>query len=843
MSTVARDELRPATGFDAAFAAALATLDSGRSREAEAALQELRQGHLDNPALLHAIARAALQADAPQRALGPARQAAAAKPEIAAYVATLAQVQRRLGRPAEARANLEKAVALDPRDALSHKTLGDLHAEANEPEPAGRCYREAIDIDPQLAEAHNNLGNVLLQQGQSAAAAEHYGKALAINPGLVEARCNRAILLIRGDRLDEAIAELQEAVRVRPGHAPAHAQLGRIHAARGQSTESAEHYAQALAAAPADPGKLLDLAELMLSHGRPNDSTTLMERALALDPTHARTHRRLGAFLAERGALDNAIEHLRQAVEIEPLEAGAHQDLGVALQARGLLDDAIIHYRRALALDATLAVAQVNIGSICEKREEFDAAIAAYRAAIRIDPSLAEAYSNLGNLLCQKEETSEAYRLLRRAIELKPQLAAAHNNLGNVQQERGQFDRAIGSYQRALAIDPELAHAAHNLGAAHQQLGRSAEARRMYERALEIRPNFTRALHGLICLDPLAAPPETLARIATLVEEPGLRETDRAELLFALASREQAIGNFAAAFAFAERANALDRRRGRFDPVALRQQVNRCRRVFTRAFFESRTTYGSRSTLPIFVVGLPRSGTTLVEQILASHPAVRGAGELPVIGRISGRFRQVSRATRGYPEGVTQLTEPEVLRLAGTYLSKLRRHAGEAARVVDKMPFNFMHIGFIRLLFPNARIIQCRRDPLDVFVSGYFLRFRDPIPYTCSPLDFAQYYEDYRAVMGHWQEVLPSAIMTIDYEDLVARQEDVSRRLVAFCGLEWDEACLRFHQNPRPVRTASSQVRRPIYQSSVGRWQTYREFLGPLMAALHRQGRTGNLNA
>ncbi len=843
MSTLARDESRPSTGIDAALAAALRMLESGRLGDAEAALQRLRQQFPESPALLHAVARAALQADSPQRALGPARRAAAAEPEVAAYVATLAQVQRRLGRTAEARANLEKAIALDPRDALSHKTLGDLLAEANEPADAGRHYQQAIDIDPGLAEAHNNLGNVLQQQGEIQAAAENYHKALALNPGLIEARCNRAALRIRTGHVDDAIAELREAVRVRPSHAPAHAQLGGIYAARGQPAESAEHYRLALATAPDDPGRLLDLAELLLAHGRGDDAVALMKRALALDPTHVKSHRRLGAFLAERGALDAAIEHLRNAVEIEPLDAAAHQDLGVALQAQGSLDDAILHYRRALALDPGRAVAQVNIGSICERREDVDAAIAAYREAIRIDPSMAEAHSNLGNLLNQREENAEAYRLLRRAIELKPQLGAAHNNLGNVQQERGQFDRAIASYQRALAIDPALAQAAHNLGAAHQQLGQAAEARRLYERAIAIRPDFTRSLLGLVSLDPAGTPPEILSRITTLVEEPGLRPNERSELLFALAKHADATGDVRAAFAWAERANEIDRRRGRFDPLATRQQADRCRRVFTRTFFESRSAYGSRSALPTFIVGLPRSGTTLVEQILASHPAVAGAGELPFIARIAGRIRQTSRATRGYPEGVAQLTEPEALRLAGAYLSKLRRYAGESARVVDKMPFNFMRIGFIRLLFPNARIIHCRRDPLDVFVSGYFLRFRDPISYTCDQADFAQYYEDYSTVMEHWHDVLPSAIMTVQYEDLVARHEDVSRRLVAFCGLEWDDACLRFYENPRPVRTASSQVRQPIYRSSVGRWQAYREFLAPLMAALHRQGRTGTLNA
>ena len=446
-------------------------------------------------------------------------------------------------------------------------------------------------------------------------------------------------------------------------------------------------------------------------------------------------------------------------------------------------------------------------------------------------------------MLHRQEMRDEAAACFEKALSLRPDSAPALNNLGSLEQDRGNYARAQASFERALEIEPRMTAAATNLGSLHQLFGRLDEARRLYARALEIDPAYPRALLNLVGLERGGITPEMIATMESLIEKPNLEAGDRGDLLFALARAHEHAANHRTAFSYAERGNRLEREtRATFDAARSRNTVERTIAVFSPEFFERRAFHGSTSKVPIFIVGLPRSGTTLIEQILASHPQVYGGGELPELGKLVSDLGAWSRTKLPYPEGVGELDEPAALRLAGSYLATLRRLGRGAERVTYKMPFNFYRVGLIALLFPNARVIHCRRDPLDVFVSGYFLKFKRPIPYVCDQRDFVSNYADYKAVMEHWHRVVPSAIMPVQYEDFVARHEEVSRQMVEFCGLEWDERCLEFYANPRPVRTGSSvQVRRPIYTESVGRWRRYAEFLEPLIAALRETGSEGNL--
>jgi hypothetical protein len=269
-----------------------------------------------------------------------------------------------------------------------------------------------------------------------------------------------------------------------------------------------------------------------------------------------------------------------------------------------------------------------------------------------------------------------------------------------------------------------------------------------------------------------------------------------------------------------------------FDRAAHSELVDRLLRVFTADYFERVRGFGSDSEVPVFVTGMPRSGTSLVEQILSHHPEAAGLGELRDIPKMVTDLPARLQTAEKYPECLAYLDQAAVQGLGQAYLNRIQQLAGSARRVSDKMLENFLHLGLIATLFPRARIIHCRRDPLDTCVSCY-LQFFHGLDFTWDLADLGSYYRDYQRLMAHWQTVLPMPILDINYEDLVADVEDQSRRLLTFCGLDWNDRCLRFYENPRAVRTVSKlQVRRPIYTSSVGRWRHYAAHLGPLQEAL-----------
>ena len=261
--------------------------------------------------------------------------------------------------------------------------------------------------------------------------------------------------------------------------------------------------------------------------------------------------------------------------------------------------------------------------------------------------------------------------------------------------------------------------------------------------------------------------------------------------------------------------------------------VDRLISTFTIAFFEKEQTYGNHSDLPVFVVGMPRSGTTLVEQIVSSHPQVSSAGELENFNEIVEKLPGLLDGTIPYPQCLLQLSSNAAGHLADTYLTHLQHFSRDAARITDKMPQNYLHLGLIALLLPKACIIHCQRDAMDVCLSCYFQSFKNPLPVTYDLADLGFYYRQYEKMMAHWRSVLPLQMLEVEYEKLVENKEEVSRQIIAFCGLAWDEKCLAFYENTLPVKAASKwQVRQPICATSVGRWRNYAKYLDPLKAEL-----------
>ncbi len=547
---------------------------------------------------------------------------------------------------------------------------------------------------------------------------------------------------------------------------------------------------------------------MYLAAGRPAEAVAQCRAAIALAPGLALAHFNLGAALRRQDQLEEAERAFHEAVRLNPGDVDARCNLGVVLHKLGKNPEALAALEVTVRLAPTHPQAQHDFGAVLLGNGQTARGIQHLREAVRLRPDFAEAHDNLGLGLRYLDRMDDAVACFREALRLKPAHVPARNNLANALQAQGKMDEAIAEFQTTLRFDPNNAFAIAALSNLAAATGRF---------------RFTEP---------------DLQTIAQRAADAAVPLDDRHQLQFALAVELDRLGEHARAFEHYRAGNelrkALERRRGvTFDPDANDRLVDRLIATFTPAYFERMRGFGLDTELPVYIVGMLRSGTTLAEQILASHPQVHGAGELPDLNTLTGTLPKRLSAPGSYPEAIERLDAVTAQAFAQELDQSLRTWGPGADRVVDKMPGNFAHLGLIATLLPRARIIHCRRDPIDTCLSCYFQNFGGPIAYTLDLGHLGRYYRAYDRLMAHWAQVLPVPIFELNYEELTADQEAVSRRLVAFCGLEWDERCLRFHQNQRTVRTASVlQVRQPMYRSAVGRWKRYEAFLQPLLDAL-----------
>jgi tetratricopeptide (TPR) repeat protein len=468
--------------------------------------------------------------------------------------------------------------------------------------------------------------------------------------------------------------------------------------------------------------------------------------------------------------------------------------------------------------------AHYNLANLLSSLGRPAEAVPHYREALRQRPDFAECHNNLGSTLLTLGDADAAVGHLEQAVRLRPDFALAHYNLGNALRERNQVAEGVASYRRALRLKPDLALAHAALGEASLEQGDRQSAESHFRGALRLDPLSPHVLLNLAEHNLYTAADPGIDQLRSWLADPRLSPDFASQLHFTLGHLLDRAGATDEAFDHFRRGNALRRSLFQqsgtaFDPAEHTRHIDRLTAAYSSEYFRRVQGFGLDSELPVFIVGMPRSGTTLVEQILAQHPEVYGAGELKDVGRIASRL----------PEILDAATTRD---LAAAHLRRLTQLGGPAARVTDKMPENFLHLGLIATLFPKACVLHCRRDPRDVCVSC-FLQFFKGLNYTWDLDDLGRYYRDYERLMAHWAAVLPLPTLEVAYEDLVANQEAMSRRLVDFCGLAWDERCLKFYENRRPVQSMSKgQVRQPMYRSSVGRWRRYEAHLGPLLSAL-----------
>lgn len=585
-----------------------------------------------------------------------------------------------------------------------------------------------------------------------------------------------------------------------------------------------------------------ELTSLAFQHyqaGRLSQAERLYQRALAVDPNDVNSLHLLGIIAHQLGRSDLAITLIGKAITLNPRVPEFHNNIGLACQALGRLDDATTHYANALALRPQFAEVHNNLGHALEKLSQWDEAVACYHRAIALKPDYAEPHYNLGNILQAQGKLAEAAACYGRALSHKPDYAEVHNNLGNALQAQGKLVEAVAFYQRALALKPDFAEAHANLGIVSMNIGRIDVARKHFETAIELEPR--NPAYYLHCGETrrFLANDAHLVAMEELAKDPAsLPLQQQIELHFALAKAYADVKDYQRSFQNLLKGNALKRAQIRYDEAATMAWFDSIEAVFTPELLrEKEGLGGSQSATPIFVIGMPRSGTTLIEQILASHPQVHGAGELQTFGDIVKQVHELDGNPMPYPQFVPRLDAAAIANIGARYVREIRKLAPSAPYVTDKMPSNYSFVGLIHLALPNARIVHTVRDPVDTCVSCFSKLFGAEQNHTYDLAELGRYYRRYLGLMAHWHRVLPEGrILEVRYEDVVADLEVQARRIVAHCGLDWDARCLSFHATKRPVRTASAvQVRQPIYRTAVGRWRAYEGYLSPLLDALAGQ--------
>jgi tetratricopeptide (TPR) repeat protein len=539
----------------------------------------------------------------------------------------------------------------------------------------------------------------------------------------------------------------------------------------------------------------------------------------------------------QAGRLQAAEQIYRQILAVEPDHADVIHLLGVIAHQAGKHDVAVEYIGRAIGLNGNAAAFHNNLGEAYRALRRIPEAIDSYRRALELKPDYAEARYNLGNALKDQGNLDDAIACYRRLLELKADHAAAYNNLGNALVDQGKLDEAIACFQQALKLKPDFAEAHNNLGGVLQETGDLQGAEDSLRAALRYNPRYALAHYKLAELLGGKLPQKHLAAQRRLLETMDLTDTERVFLHFGLARVLDARGEYTEAAGHLDRGKSLQRLECRkcgreYDPDEHEAFISRMIAACTPDFFERVHGFGLESELPVFVVGLPRSGTTLIEQILASHSQVFGAGEITLV-------RDTMTALGGQNadsiEGLRRLDRPTAGRLASRHLDRLRALNRTALRIVDKVPENYMYLGLLATLFPRSRLIHCRRDWRDVAVSCWMTLFHNP-HWANDQQHIASRIHEYQRVMEHWRKVLPVPLLEVGYEETVANLEGMARKLVAWCGLPWEPACLEFHQARRPVRTASLvQVRQPVYRTSVGRWKHYERALPSLLASYSQE--------
>ena len=617
---------------------------------------------------------------------------------------------------------------------------------------------------------------------------------------------------------------------------------------------------------PDDVNVLGLLGVVLLRIGKITDAKPILEKTIRLEPNFAKPHEDLGMLCLYEGNPERAVQYFEEAIRLDGSQAGAYAGLAKALARLGEYEaaneaekrhlelspitQALAKARKLLAAGQTTKAEEVcnNISkqhpantnilrmqaSIATKDGQHIIAEGLLKRIIKLSPNHYQPYVDLGRFLGERDRFPEGVDVLKQAVALEPSEVSSQQMLADFLSILGQSSAALEIYDTVLQLDPDHSPALVGRGHMLRILGRRDEAIIAYESALAARPDSGHAWWSLASLRNYRFSTEQIDEMRAQVNSASESDNSMISFHFALARACEDDNDFDAAWQHYVLGNSLKREAIRYDPVEIEMSHDKIVDFFTTEFLELNNSLASDEPAPIFIVGMPRSGSTLLEQILASHSQVEGAAELPYLAMLAETLGSHRSGGKRYPGVLADMTAEQLTALGKSYIYHSKRNRPEdLPRFTDKMPANFPHIGLIHLALPNAKIIDARRHPLDACIGNYRQLFAKGKNHTYDLYECAEYYQEYVRLMAHWDEVLPGRVLRVQYEDVVADVEGQTRRMLEYCELPWEDACLNYYETSRPVNTASSeQVREPIFGDAVGYWKNFESELAEVKEIL-----------
>jgi tetratricopeptide (TPR) repeat protein len=637
----------------------------------------------------------------------------------------------------------------------------------------------------------------------------------------------RAMEALRAGRAESAERSCRDHLLLRPGSTPHIRLLAQALLAQQRDAEAEQQLRFALSLEPDSAQIHEDLGSLLLRCQRPVEAVSCFEAAIRLDPRSASAHRKLGKVLVALGRGEDADRAYTEFLELDK-DRGAVA-AGLDFLRAGKEQDAVESFRDALKKNPDNVDAMRFLAGVYRKQpSQLGDAEALLRRATQLAGDYLAAWLLLGGVLIERIKLLEAADAYRRAIALDENNAEAWAGLGNALSRAGDPEGGVQAYARAVALDPDMAGVQMGYAHALKTIGDQAGALAAYRAAIRCKPDFGEVYWSMANLKVFRFEEHEVEAMEAQLAHGGLSDSAEIHFHFALGKAYDDRKDYATAWRHYDAGNRKQRPLVKHDPVDMELRHQRIIETFDAAFLAEHAGHGCESAAPIFIIGLPRSGSTLIEQILASHSQVEGTAELPILGRIvvaMGRYRSDRKE---YPELLGEFRRKDWRAYGLQYLedSRAHRYTGRP-HFTDKLPNNFPHVGLLQLILPNAKIIDARRHPLDSLLGNYQQLYGKGQNFSYDIVELAEYYKTYHRLMTHWQRVLPGKVLEVNYEDTVTRLEWQVRRILDHCDLPFEEQCLRFHETERAVKTASSeQVRQPIYTGSLGKWRRYEQELG-----------------
>jgi len=625
--------------------------------------------------------------------------------------------------------------------------------------------------------------------------------------------CLSARVLVKLKRFDEANARIERALSIYP-------KFSRPHEVRG---------------------------DLLLAQGQPTAATEAYQQSLNLDPKRQRIRLKLGQVLMYLGRVDEA-----QALKTEIIEFSQdHKDIARAaeLELEEKHDEAEGIYRQILIRHPDNVSAMRLWARLGREQKQYAGAEKLLQQAVQVAPGFNQAWADLCWVQFEQEKFDDAIKSAKRLIKLKPRAPEGHMWLAAASAGAGHHQDAIESFDTTLEIAPNHVGALCGKGNAYRTIGDQDSAIAAFRRSIKSNPLHAEAYWSLANLKTFRFEDSEVDDMLALVSDERISTEGQVQLNNALGLEFDGRKKYDRAFEFIDRGNVLRRGQDLYDRVENEEKVDMSIETFTQQYLEENSGHGDPDPAPILIVGLPRSGSTLLEQILSSHSRVDGTHELADLGKAIRFNRRLTGPRLRYPKSVVNLDADGFKRLGRDYLERTRQYRGNLPFFTDKNPNNFMHVGLLHLILPKAKIINARRHPLDSCFGSYKQLFAQGQQFTYDLVEVGEYYLQYQRLMDHWHQVLPGKVLDVQYEEVVADLDGQVKRILEYCELDWEESCLRFHETSRSVKTASSeQVRQPIYSSAVNSWRHYEphlealiEILEPLLENLPEQDRPSSM--